>query len=98
MKDVEDVLDDHPSPGLPDGGLGSARRDVQDAAGLPNVPMWPKRYIFHYFGARPGISLLSQRSLIRSPSEARLCVFPKEIKVVGAISYYFALRLKIMNA
>ena len=36
----------------------------------------PKPYIFHYSGARRGISLLSQKSLIRSPSEAGLWVFP----------------------
>ena len=70
-------------PWAPPTFLGSARRDVGEAAGLPDVPKWPKAYVFQYLGARPGISFLSQRSLIRSPSEARLCVFRRIFQWLG---------------
>ena len=55
--------------------LGSAQWDVAEAANLPDVRKCSKRYNLHYFRARRRSSLLSQRSLIRSPPQARLCVF-----------------------
>ena len=55
--------------------LGSAQWDVAEAANLPDVRKCSKRYNFNYFRARRRSSLLSQGSLIRSPPQARLCVF-----------------------
>ena len=58
--------------------LGSAQWDVAEAANLPDVRKCSKRYNFNYFRARRRSSLLSQRSLIRSPPQAILCVFPRK--------------------
>ena len=57
-----------------------ARRTVPDTVRVrmmpPEAPRCRMRSNFHCFCARRSSSLLSERSLIRSPPEARLCVFP----------------------
>ena len=59
----------------------TSTRTSESRSGSPDGPGIAKHYAFHCFCARSAISLslflsvLFQRSLIRSPSEARLCVF-----------------------
>ena len=70
-------------PWAPRLGLGSARRDIGEAAGLPDVPKCSKRYNFNCVGARRSSSILSQQSLIRSPSEVRLWAFRWKCQWLG---------------